>query len=115
MKAKDWFGLVVRVVGLFLVLFSLFYFFAAVASAISPELGRGGTPPQSLDVQSQVTFDRIDGNWTVASSELQVRGRVSGIDQAGFQAAAERAKDGCPVSRALAGNVKLSVQATLES
>jgi len=44
MKSKDYFGLVVRVVGLFLILFSLFYFYGSVATAISPELGRGGTP-----------------------------------------------------------------------
>jgi len=43
MKPKDCFGIVVRTIGLFLILFSLFYFYGAVAASISPELGRGGT------------------------------------------------------------------------
>jgi osmotically inducible protein OsmC len=43
-----------------------------------------------------------------------VIGRVSGIDRADFERLAEEAKDGCPISRALKGNVELSVDATLE-
>jgi organic hydroperoxide reductase OsmC/OhrA len=41
-------------------------------------------------------------------------GTVPGLDEAGFDAAAQDAKDNCPVSRALAGNVELSVHSTLE-
>jgi hypothetical protein len=44
MKPRDCFGVVVRTVGLLLVLFSLFYFYGAVAATVSPALGRGGTP-----------------------------------------------------------------------
>jgi osmotically inducible protein OsmC len=44
---------------------------------------------------------------------LKVVGTVPGIDAASFQAAAEAAKDGCPISQALKGNVELSVEATL--
>ena len=44
MKPRDCFGVVVRTVGLLLMLFSLFYFIGGVAAAISPSLGRGGTP-----------------------------------------------------------------------
>jgi len=82
--------------------------------ALSAALGRAGTPPQRLDVSAAVTFDRVDGGWRVVSSALKVRGRVTGMDQAAFQKAAEGAKDGCPVSQALKNNVKLSVEATLE-
>ena len=46
---------------------------------------------------------------------LAVRGVVPGIDAAKFRELAEGARDGCPISRALQGNVKLSVEATLES
>ena len=49
------------------------------------------------------------------SSALTVVGRVPGIDAAGFRAAAEATRDGCPVSVALKGNVELSVEASLES
>ncbi len=83
--------------------------------ALSAGLGRAGTPPTRLDVECAVTFDRVEGAFKVVSSHLRVTGRVPGIDAAAFQAAAEAAKDGCPVSKALSGNVALSVQATLEA
>ena len=84
------------------------------AMAFSSDLAKSGTPPQRLAVSASVSFDKVDGKWTVQSSALTVRGVVPGLDQAGFAAAAEGAKDGCPVSRALVGNVQLSVDATLE-
>ena len=84
------------------------------AMALSGGLARAGTPPEHLDVSAEVTFDKIGEAWTVVSSALTVRGRVPGSDEAAFQQAAETARDGCPVSRALAGNVKLSVEASLE-
>lgn len=84
------------------------------AMAFSSDLAKAGSPPQHLDVSAQVDFERLDGKWTVVSSKLTVRGRVSGIDEAGFRAIAEGAKEGCPISRALKGNVALSVEASLE-
>jgi lipoyl-dependent peroxiredoxin len=82
--------------------------------ALSGGLARAGTPGEHLSVSATVTFDQVDGSWTVVSSALKVTGRVPGADAAAFQQAAEGAKDGCPVSRALKGNVALSVEATLE-
>lgn len=84
------------------------------AMALSFGLANAKTPPTKLDVSAAVTFDRADSGWRVISSALTVRGRVPGLDQDGFRRAAEAAKDGCPVSQALKGNVALSVQATLE-
>ena len=82
--------------------------------AFSGDLGRAGFAPQSLTVSAEVTFDRVDGKWTVVSSKLTVHGRVEGIDQARFRELAEGAKNGCPISRALQGNVSLSVDASLD-
>ena len=84
------------------------------AMALSNGLGQAGTPPESLDVTATVTFDRVGGGFKVVSSALEVRGRVPNADEATFQKAAEAAKDGCPISQALKGNVDLSVKATLE-
>ena len=84
------------------------------AMALSAGLGRGNTPPEHLEVSATVTFDRVEAGWRVISSALKVSGNVPGIDAAGFQAAAEGAKDGCPISQALKGNVELSVEAVLE-
>lgn len=84
------------------------------AMALSGGLVRGGTPPDHVHVSATVTFDRVGESWTVTRSELDVVGVVPGLDENGFVAAAEAARDGCPISRALAGNVELSVTAALE-
>lgn len=82
--------------------------------ALSANLGRAGTPPDRLEVSAEVTFDKLDSGWKVVSSALTVRGWVPGSTAADFVAAAEAARDGCPISQALKGNVELSVEATLE-
>jgi osmotically inducible protein OsmC len=78
--------------------------------ALSHGLAESGNPPERLDVSATVTWS--DGK--VASSQLTVRGRVPGIDQDAFAAAARAAGDGCPVSGALKGNVEIGVEATLD-
>ena len=84
------------------------------AMAFSGALTRAGIPPESLSVNATVTFDQVDGGWKVVSSALKVMGHVHGMDDAAFRQAAEAAKDGCPVSQALKGNVALSVEAELQ-
>ena len=86
---------------------------ACYSMAFSAQLGRNGTPPTRLDVSSEVTFAQVEGGWKVESSQLKVRGEVPGISEEDFLRIAEAAKDGCPISGALKGNVELSVEATL--
>lgn len=83
--------------------------------ALSNVLAQRGNPPQRLEATARVTFDRVDGKWKVASSSIEVSGLVPGIDAAGFREAAENAKNNCPISQALKGNVALSVNASLKS
>ena len=83
--------------------------------ALSAGLGRAGTPPSKLEARATVTFEQVEGGFKVASSALSVIGTVPGIDAAAFTAAAEGAKDGCPISGALKGNVELSAEASLAS
>jgi osmotically inducible protein OsmC len=85
------------------------------AMALSAGLGGAGTPPDTLTVSATVTFDKVGDGFKVVSSALEVHGRVPKIDAAAFAKAAEAAKDGCPISQALKGNVELSVKATLDS
>ena len=80
--------------------------------ALSNGLAKQGSPPDRLDVSATVTFVPGTG---ITRSALEVTARVPGIDEAAFREAAEEAKDNCPVSKALAGNVEMSVQARLES
>ena len=85
------------------------------AMAFSGELGKRGASPEHLHVEAEVTFDQVGEKWTVTTSRLTVVGHAAGISDADFEAAANAAKDGCPISRALQGNVEISVDATLES
>ena len=78
--------------------------------ALSGGLAKAGTPPERLRVSATVTFVPGTG---ITTSAIDVVGTVPGVDEAGFVAAAETAKDGCPVSGALKGNVELSVTARL--
>ncbi len=86
---------------------------ACFSMAFSAGLARNATPATRLDVKAVVTFDKTDAGWKITKSELTVRGAVPGIDQAKFVELANAAKDGCPVSGALKGNVELSVDAAL--
>ena len=83
--------------------------------ACSNNLAKAGTPVERLDVEVSVTADRRDAGWTVISAAIVVRGVVPGATQESFAEAANGAKDGCPISRALAGNVDITVEATLLS
>lgn len=88
---------------------------ACFSMALSGGLAKAGHPPDRLEVAAEVTFDKADAGWGVKSSALTVRGRVPGMSEEEFRKAAEAAKDGCPISRALRGNVELSVDASLEA
>jgi lipoyl-dependent peroxiredoxin len=85
---------------------------ACFAMALSHALAQAGNPPERLDTSATVTFVPGTG---ITKAALTVRGRVPGMDEAAFKEAAEGAKDGCPVSGALKGNVELTLEASLES
>ena len=80
--------------------------------AFSGDLSKAGFPPDRVDVTATITLRKLD-RWTVVASALEVRGKVPGIKTAQFREIAEGAKENCPISRALKGNVELSVKATL--
>lgn len=83
---------------------------ACFSMALSNILAKAGSPPESLAVSATVTFVPGEG---VKSSVLDVTGVVPGTDEDGFRKFAEQARDGCPVSQALKGNVELSVTSRL--
>ena len=80
--------------------------------AFSHGLAQAGTPPDSLEVTATSTFVPGTG---ITAMKLDVVGRVPGLDDDGFRTAAEGAKENCPVSKALAGNVEITLDARLES
>lgn len=84
------------------------------AMAFSATLGREASPPESLDVTVTVSLNpKEGGGFKVTDSAIRVTGSVPGIDQATFQALAEKAEQGCPISNALRNNVNITVEATL--
>ena len=78
--------------------------------ALSNGLAQGGNPPEKLETSATVTFQPGQG---ITKGALTVRGTVPGLDADGFRAAADDAKQNCPVSKALAGVPDVSVEATL--
>ena len=83
------------------------------AMALSGALGGAGHTPTTLDVSATYEFGPIEGGFAIKGATLTVAGDVPGIDEAEFLAIAEGAKDGCPVSKAIAGNVPISLEAKL--
>jgi osmotically inducible protein OsmC len=82
--------------------------------ALSNILAKAGTPPTRVDVEVTISADKLEAGFTVQSAAIVVRGVVPGATKESFAAAAAEAKDGCPISRALKGNVAMTVEATLE-
>ena len=85
---------------------------ACYSMAFSNGLSKAGHKVEELNTSAEVEFVPGTG---ITSVTLTVRGRVGGIDEAEFTKLAEEAKEGCPVSKALHGNVKLNLVARLES
>ena len=88
---------------------------ACYAMQLSALIAEAGGTPQSLDVKADVSLgpDQGDGGFRLTGITLTVRGEVDGLDAAGFARAADDAKTGCPVSKALTG-VDIALDAALE-
>jgi osmotically inducible protein OsmC len=85
-----------------------------LSMALSAALERGGTPAERVATEARATLEKVGEAFRITRMQLRVRGRVPGLDDAGFKAAAEKAKDGCPVSNALKNNVVFELDAALE-
>jgi osmotically inducible protein OsmC len=83
--------------------------------ALSGNVGRAGGTVRSLDVTADVDFgpDEARGGYQISRIHLTVRGQVDGLDAEGFREAAEGAKTGCPVSKALAAVPEITLDAAL--
>lgn len=88
---------------------------ACFSMSFSGRLAKAGHTAEELRTTAEVTFEKQTEGWKVKRSHITVRGRVPGADAATFAEAAEGAKENCPISQALKGNVELSVDASLEA
>jgi lipoyl-dependent peroxiredoxin len=81
--------------------------------ALSGELGRAGHDPEAVETRATVHIDKVDEGFAISRIELDTRARVPGIEADEFQQLAEAAKQGCPVSQALAGVESIELTAEL--
>jgi osmotically inducible protein OsmC len=81
--------------------------------ALSHGLAQSGHPPARLDTDATATFDKTDAGFRVTTIAVRVRGEVPGVDGAAFEEAAKVAKVNCPVSKAIEGNVEITLDASL--
>ncbi|HEY0952998.1 OsmC family peroxiredoxin [Nocardioides sp.] len=82
---------------------------ACFSMALSNGLAKAGTPPTALDTSAEVEFTPGTG---ITGIKLTVKGVVEGMSNDDFVSAAQAAKEGCPVSQALAGTT-ITLEASL--
>jgi osmotically inducible protein OsmC len=83
-----------------------------VSMALANGLAQAGHAPRRLETDAVCTLDQTDAGFRITKMQLTVRGTVDGIGEDEFQAAAQEAKEGCPVSNALDA-VEISLDASL--
>lgn len=81
--------------------------------ALSGQLGNAGLTAERISTLASVTFEKTEAGFTVTAVHLEVKAKVPGADQQAFEAAANNAKAGCPISRLL--NAEITMGAELES
>ena len=79
--------------------------------ALAYQLSGAGHPPEELSTDAVLTMEKGDAGWNITASHLTVKGRVPGVSKEQFQDLAGKAKEGCPVSRAL--SLKITMDAEL--
>jgi osmotically inducible protein OsmC len=87
---------------------------ACYSMALSGDLGKNGTPPTKVATTAACTVEKVGDGFTITRMKLDVTASVPNIDNAKFQEIARGTLTGCPVSRALAGNLTLELDARLE-
>ena len=83
--------------------------------ALSVGLTQAGNPPESLTTTADVTVAQVEGGFGITKIALKVTGKVPGLDADGFAAAAQGAKEGCPLSKALAAVPEITLETSFES
>jgi lipoyl-dependent peroxiredoxin len=81
--------------------------------ALSAQLGEAGLKPERIETAAAVTLEKVADGFAVTAVHLDVNATVPGADEAKFQAAANKAKEGCPISKLL--NAKITMQARLKA
>ena len=88
---------------------------ACFSMALSAGLEKNGTPPTSVETKAGCTVEKVGDGFSITKMQLEVRAVAPNVDNTTFQRIVSETKNGCPVSKALKGNVDITVTATLAS
>jgi osmotically inducible protein OsmC len=81
--------------------------------ALSAQLGEAKMVAESIRTTATVTLDKVEGGFAITAVHLDLTAKIPGADRQAFEAAANRAKTGCPLSKVL--NAKITLDAKLEA
>ena len=81
--------------------------------ALSLMLGEAGLTPEKIETHTAVTLDKVGGGFEITTIHLDVAAKIPGADQAKFEEIANKAKEGCPVSKLF--KAKITMDARLET
>jgi lipoyl-dependent peroxiredoxin len=87
---------------------------ACFSMALAGALEKNGTPSSQVETTAHATIEKVGDAFTITTMKLMVRVRVPNIDDATFQRIAAETKDNCPVSKAIRGNVAITMEAAIE-
>ncbi len=88
---------------------------ACYSMALSGSLEKAGMRPERIETSAACTIERGDGGgWRITRIALTTTARIPGADRDAFKDVAEATKSECPVSKALLGNVEITLDARLE-
>lgn len=78
--------------------------------ALSAQLGTAGKTAESIQTEATVSLEKVEGGFAITAVHLKVRAKVPGATPPEFQAAAEAAKSGCPVSKLLKADITMEAR-----
>jgi osmotically inducible protein OsmC len=78
--------------------------------ALSLQLGHAGIHPERIETKATITFEKLDAGFTITRSHLDVSVRAPGADPVKVDAAAQKAKTGCPMSKVLRAEISMDAR-----
>jgi osmotically inducible protein OsmC len=78
--------------------------------ALSAQLTQAGLKPESIETSCAITLEKQPEGFAITASQLETKARVPGASQEAFDAAAQAAKSGCPVSKLYKTNITLNAK-----
>ena len=86
---------------------------ACFSMALAGALEKSGMPATKIETTAACTVEPVPGGFGITTMKLNVQATVPKIDKVKFDQIAQETKEGCPVSKALKGNVNIVLEARL--